>query len=60
MKSLSVKGYKVRVYNDGEVRIFADKKSIRDENVLVIARYLHDEGFIRDDSEEVCINIIES
>ena len=56
MKSLSVKGYPVKVYNDGEVRIFA-KTDLEDEKILVIAKYLFDEGFVEDE-EEIFINLI--
>ena len=57
MKKLSVKGTVVKVYNDGEIRIFASQ-DIQDENVAVIAQYLIDEGFIKDDVEEVSIRIV--
>ena len=56
MKNISVKGYQVKVYNDGEVRIFA-KGDMEEDKILVIAKYLYDEGFIEDD-EEISINII--
>jgi len=57
MKKLCVKGYSVKIYNDGEIRIFTSE-DIEDENVAVIAQYLYDEGFIKDGIEEVSIRII--
>ena len=57
MKKLCVKGYSVKVYNDGEIRIFTPE-DIGDDDVKVVAQYLFDEGFIRDDVEEVSIRII--
>ena len=47
MKKLCVKGYSIKIYNDGEIRIFTSE-DIEDENVAVIAQYLYDEGFIQD------------
>ena len=57
MKKLCVRGYSVKVYNDGEIRIFTSE-DIEEKNIEVIARYLYDEGFIKDDVEEVSIRII--
>ena len=57
MKKLCVKGYSVKVYNDGEIRIFASE-DIQDEEVAVVAQYLLDEGFIDDGLEEVSIRIV--
>ena len=57
MKRLDVKGYTVKIYNDGEIRIFTSK-DIGDKNVAVIAQYLYDEGFIDEDQEEISIRII--
>jgi hypothetical protein len=57
MKSISVTGYQVKIYNDGEVRIFSKEEELEEERILVIAKYLFDEGFIEDD-EEIFINVV--
>ena len=57
MKKLCVRDYSVKVYNDGEIRIFTSE-DIEEKNVEVIARYLYDEGFIKDDVDEVSIRIV--
>lgn len=54
---MSINGYAVRVYNDGEVKIFAGATEMEDEEILVVAKYLYDEAFI-DEDEEIFINVI--
>ena len=56
MKSICVKGYPIKIYNDGEIRIFAEK-DLEEEKILLIAKYLYDEGFVEDE-EEIYINLI--
>ena len=56
MKSMSINGYAVRVYNDGEVKIFAGATEMEDEEILVVAKYLYDEAFI-DEDEEIFIKL---